>query len=529
MGLWSYYFFLKFFLFAGKFIGFHFWPNLAFAIFVALPVRHVVLRLSKQVIAIPAGIALLYYDSWLPPFSRALQQAGEIERFSAQYLVELAGRFINPKVVAVLALMLVLHLLLSRKLRMSTFAFIAILIMPWWFSLTSLSLRVAPAPQASSAAVDKGSTPMEIGGPANDARLDQALSDFYSKESTRKVDFPSTAGSQAPFDIIFIHICSLAWDDLAYIDQRDNPLIRRFDVLFNNFDSAASYSGPAAIRLLRAPCGQEPHADLYKPAPPGCTLFDDLQNAGFTANWAMNHDGHFGGFISDVRDRGGMPATFTEDKGADISLRAFDGTPIYDDYSILSRWFEHRKTEAAPEVALYYNTITLHDGNTKPGVNLGNPHDSYATRFKKFASDIGRFMDLLQSSGRRAVVVFVPEHGANVRGDRMQISGLREIPSPAVALIPVGIKLIGFPPGTGLQGQKQINAPSSFLALSQLLANFMARDPFTMATPDLGDYVHDLPQTDFVAENEATVVMRWGSGYKLRNPDKTWSDYITGP
>ncbi len=37
----------------------------------------------------------------------------------------------------------------------------------------------------------------------------------------------------------------------------------------------------------------------------------------------------------------------------------------------------------------------------------------------------------------------MPEHGAALRGDKMQIAGMREIPTPAITLVPVGIKVIG--------------------------------------------------------------------------------------
>ena len=46
-------------------------------------------------------------------------------------------------------------------------------------------------------------------------------------------------------------------------------------------------------------------------------------------------------------------------------------------------------------------------------------------------------MGELEASGRRAVVVLVPEHGAALRGDSAQIAGLREIPTPAITLVPV--------------------------------------------------------------------------------------------
>lgn len=38
------------------------------------------------------------------------------------------------------------------------------------------------------------------------------------------------------------------------------------------------------------------------------------------------------------------------------------------------------------------------------------------------------------------MVVVVPEHGGALKGDRMQISGLRDIPSPSITNVPAGVK-----------------------------------------------------------------------------------------
>ena len=99
------------------------------------------------------------------------------------------------------------------------------------------------------------------------------------------------ADDRARFDIILVQICSLAWDDLKVAKVLNNPLLSHFDYLFTNFSGVVSYSGPAAIRLLRANCGQTSHADLYKPAPQDCYLLSALQQGGYTPQVALNHDG----------------------------------------------------------------------------------------------------------------------------------------------------------------------------------------------------------------------------------------------
>ena len=100
MGLWSVYFLAKVGLFYNKFIGFHFLLNLAFALVLLLPIKNSRLQLTRKVLAIPASICLLYYDSWLPPISRLFAEANNLAGFNAHYLLELAGRFVNVWVLA---------------------------------------------------------------------------------------------------------------------------------------------------------------------------------------------------------------------------------------------------------------------------------------------------------------------------------------------------------------------------------------------------------------------------------------------
>lgn len=523
MGLWSYYFFAKAGMYLGGFIGLHLWLNLLFALYTALPVQNRWLRIAKQLIAWPAAIALLYYDSWLPPFQRIFAQAGYMSQFSLAYALELATRFINPQLVLSLLLGALLLWVLGRRLRLSSFAVLALLAAPLSLHLLTRSEQATAVAAADGVAAP--SVAAVSSKPAGGAELDAALDAFYKAESVKQVSFTPVA--DPGFDLIFLHVCSLAWDDMAMIDQRDPALLRKFDIVFRHFNSAASYSGPAAIRLLRGSCGQSSHSDLYKPATPECSLFQALGSAGYEANWVMNHDGHFGDFLGDVRSNGGLDAAPQSLDGEPVHLRAFDDTPIYDDFSVLSHWWARRVAQPAPRVALYYNTISLHDGNHVPGSTARvSGERAYAERLTQLFGDFDRFIEQLAASGRPAVVVLVPEHGDALRGDRMQISGLREIPSPAITQVPVGIKLVGLKTAAG--ATRQIDAPSSFLALSQLIANFTAANPFLAQPLDLDTYLRDLPQTEAVSENAGTIIMRHAGRDYMKSPDGSWTEYKPG-
>ncbi|TAJ54703.1 MAG: cellulose biosynthesis protein BcsG [Nevskiaceae bacterium] len=535
MGVWSFYFFLKLFLYLGKFIGFHVWPNLGFALALAWPLERRWQRVLRQVLAVPAGLALLYYDSWLPPFQRLISQAGYLQQFSFAYLLELLGRFVNPLALLGLVLLFAAWWLLGQRLRMGSFAVLGILLVPLSQQLgQQLSLRLAQPATALTAAAPATSaggdaatvaTAVTDTRPADSAELNSALEDFYRREAGRQLKLNAPASPAVPFDVIFLHICSLAWDDMDYVGESKPAVLDRFDIRFSNYSTAASYSGPAAIRLLRSACGQTSHSALYKPAPGECYLFNTLAQAGYQSQLLMNHDGHFGDFVGDLREGGGLKVPAIDNRSAPVKMRAFDDSPVYGDLALLSGWLAQRPAEGPP-VALYYNTVSLHDGNKLVGVPKSGVRDSFRQRLQLLFSDLGQFLDQLQASGRKAVVVLVPEHGAAVRGDRMQISGLREIPSPAIALAPVAVKLIGLaaPPK---DGPVTVSAPTSLFGLSSLVARFIEHSPYGSEPPALADYLRELPQTEFVAENDATVVMRLRGRYYLRNPDQSWAEYDT--
>ena len=121
-------------------------------------------------------------------------------------------------------------------------------------------------------------------------------------------------------------------------------------------------------------------------------------------------------------------------------------------------------------------------------------------------------------------MVFVPEHGASLRGDKMQIAGMREIPTPLIGIVPVGIKLIGLPENAA-QELLIVSKPTSHLAVTKLLSDFVRGNLFGVSKLDLAEYVHHLPATEFVAENEETIVMRRGGQYFLRTKTSAWVEY----
>ena len=506
LGWWNAYFIGKLFLYWKGTIGFHPVENLIFLALLAWPMDQRRWRLLRNFLAIPLALALLYYDSWLPKISRVLSQASLLKSFDSAYLIELIGRFINIQIIAILALMLFLYWLTSRWIRIGVLVFGSIIA-----SLFSqMYIDSVASSQASHAVAENQDAHTTTAASVNDV-----LGSFFSEEKHRKVAFPKASGNN-PFDLIFIHICSLSWDDLAAVGLDTHPIWKKLDISLTQFNSAATYSGPAAVRLLRAPCGQEPHSDLYSPDPQGCYLLEELRVAGFTTSVALNHDGHFEEFLKLVEKQHiNLPPLPLEHIA--ISQHAFDDSPIFDDYSVLSNWLTQRNKLSDARTALYYNTISLHDGNKLVGhPDSDNSHQTYRFRVSRLLDELDHFITDLDSTNRRAVVIIVPEHGAAYRGDKMQIAGLREIPSPAITLVPVGIKIVGAR-APRLGGNVAVGETTSYLALSQIVANLIRTSPFDKPSGYRpADYVQDIPTTPFVAQQGDQSIVNYKGQYFLQ-------------
>lgn len=500
-------------------------PNLLFlaALLVPLPWRWA--RITRTVVAVPVAVVLYYQDTWWPPFQRLLAQPGVLD-FSADYWLELAQRFINWQMVAVLVLLVVAYLLLKPWLRITTLSVLGMLGM----AVVALPLPAGLNWGTSQATAATGGADAAAGAagalaPASNETLNAWLAAFYQQQSGLKTVFPAPA-SAAPFDVIILNICSLAWSDLDEVGMRQNTLLDHMDLIFDDFNSATAYSGPAAIRLLRASCGQTSHTALFDPVPAECQLFSNLQRLGFQSELAMNHDGHFDNFIGELSQYGGLQARPMDISAFPRALVAFDKSPLRRDGDVLNAWWKQRQAEQAQQVALFYNTISLHDGNRIVGADGRANAADYKARAQMVLGDMAGFVEAVERSGRRAMIVVVPEHGAALHGDRMQIPGMREIPSPSITHVPVGIKLVGMgTPASG--GPRHVPEPSSYLALSELVSRVYALNAQSPSgARDWDSLLQGLPRTPSVSENEGAKVIDYGGKPWLQlQGSQAWNPY----
>ncbi|WP_063913612.1 cellulose biosynthesis protein BcsG [Pseudomonas sp. p21] len=515
LGGWNLYFLAKFLLVALGMLDFQALPNLLFAAFLLVPLPGKWLRIARQLAAVPIGIALFYQDTWLPPFSRLLAQPGVFD-FSWDYLLELLGRFINWNLLGALALLLVCYLYLRHWLRLSTLSLLGLA----WLAVGGLPSLGFNAGQAPGVAAASPAEQAQATAVADNATLDSWLERFFASERERVTAFPAMKADEQPFDLLVINICSLAWDDLSAVGLRDNPLFSRLDVIFDQFNSATSYSGPAAIRVLRASCGQSSHAGLYQPAPEQCLLFQNLARLGFQSNTLLNHSGRFDNFIGDITQQH-MPQPGLRNTDFPRALVGFDGSPIASDLEVLRRWWGQRQGASAEHVSLFYNSISLHDGNRIVTADGGTRVADYTTRATRLFGELGSFLDELERSGRRVVVAFVPEHGAALHGDRMQLSGMREIPTPSITHVPVGLKFIGM--GQPARSEPlHVSAPTSYLALSELISRVYA-GLGQQQVLDVPSLLSDLPTTEPVAETAGAQVLNYqGRAYMRLQGQPDW-------
>jgi cellulose synthase operon protein YhjU len=446
----------------------------------------------------------------------------------------LLGRAVSWQVVAALLLGAGLHALLMRRLRLGVLVLVALVAVPL-LPIPGAASRAALADNATSLAVSSAAAGASSDKPLTPPELEEALLRFYDFEQARAVRLPDTR-RDPPFDLVFLSVCSLAWDDLRASGLDESLLLKRFDLVFRQFNSAASYSGPAVLRLLHAGCGQGPQHTLYEPASERCYLFQRLTDAGWRSALLLNHDGHFDHFADALKMQGGTGLTPVDNRDAPVAMRSFDGTPIYGDYDLLSRWWQ-RQTQAgkssgasdgrrAKHVALLYNTISLHDGNRVPGMASNDSLQTWKPRAQKLFSDFDRFFTLVEQSGRPTVVVLVPEHGAGLRGDALQIQGMREYPTPRITNVPAGIALFNMgrrPAGQVPIQMQQATSYTSMLAMVSALLSTDGRTPWDK----LGQMARALPAEPWVAENDKTVVMKLGGRLYMRDSEgeSSWAEY----
>jgi len=145
-------------------------------------------------------------------------------------------------------------------------------------------------------------------------------------------------------------------------------------------------------------------------------------------------------------------------------------------------------------------------------------------RASKLLDQLHTFIKTLEQSKKKVLIVLVPEHGAALKSDKMQIAGMREVPTTDITHVPVAIRLINAADSAPTV-PVHISSQSSFLALSELISRILKDDIFGQSRVDWRDLTADLPTSEWVSENEGTVLMNYGDRDYIRIGGGSWVEY----
>ena len=522
LGVWNVYFIIAFALAAFGYIELNLLGNALLMAWLLLPVGPKWLRILRGTLGVAAAAVLLYSESWLPGVDSILANKGGIAGFSLLYMAEFALDFINVKMVGWGLLVFLGYFLVRRYVRVTFFTivyFLGAVTMPW---VQSILPERAPVVTA-----DAGGQTNEAAAPAKTGKADaKAVGEWYDAflayEHDRRARFPSGLSEKdTPFDILLLSICSVSNDDLAVSQLDQHPLFKEFNIRFDSFNAATAYSGPALLRLLNGACGQPSHSELYGERRPECEIMTRLGTLGYSQRLLMDHSGEYDNFLQSMRDKAGVTATLDNAKYP-TRYMGFDDEEIADSLAVLRHWQRTQVKSKAGRTATLINFIALHDGNRLPGRGRAEP---FKPRAQEMFDNIRTFLRELERSGRKTMVVIVPEHGAAVRGDKIQVPRLRDIPTMRISRVPVMVKFVGL---KGMPNEPiHVTGNTSYLALTSLIGKTLETDYFSKdgGTVPLEQLVHDLPQTNPVSENGTVQTLEYQGREYFRQNGGEWKPY----
>ena len=522
LGVWNVYFIIAFALAAFGYIELNLLGNALLMAWLLLPVGPKWLRILRGTLGVAAAAVLLYSESWLPGVDSILANKGGIAGFSLLYMAEFALDFINVKMVGWGLLVFLGYFLVRRYVRVTFFTivyFLGAVTMP---RVQSILPERAPVVTA-----DAGGQTNEAAAPAKTGKADaKAVGEWYDAflayEHDRRARFPNGLSEKdTPFDILLLSICSVSNDDLAVSQLDQHPLFKEFNIRFDSFNAATAYSGPALLRLLNGACGQPSHSELYGERRPECEIMTRLGTLGYSQRLLMDHSGEYDNFLQSMRDKAGVTATLDNAKYP-TRYMGFDDEEIADSLAVLRHWQRTQVKSKAGRTATLINFIALHDGNRLPGRGRAEP---FKPRAQEMFDNIRTFLRELERSGRKTMVVIVPEHGAAVRGDKIQVPRLRDIPTMRISRVPVMVKFVGL---KGMPNEPiHVTGNTSYLALTSLIGKTLETDYFSKdgGTVPLEQLVHDLPQTNPVSENGTVQTLEYQGREYFRQNGGEWKPY----
>ena len=167
----------------------------------------------------------------------------------------------------------------------------------------------------------------------------------------------------------------------------------------------------------------------------------------------------------------------------------------------------------------FYNSLTLHDGNRRLN-STQNSLQSYKERAVLMFEQLISIIDQAEQQNRKLLLIVVPEHGAGLTGDGVQLAGLREVPTYSLTHVPVLFKLIGADSANSkpIRVTKQTNQN----AISSLIINTLAQQPFSGGRYQPQALADAIPATEWVSENKDIRFMLWQDKQVLKLKGQNW-------
>ncbi len=502
--MWHCYFLLKIYFGLQGVVQLHAVANVALAALCYWPINHRVVARVRWILAIVLSIALLVYEEILPSIEQWSVVILRISEFSLVYWVELLNRLLSTSGAQILVGSALVLVIVARRIRLEPWVLLFLVAMS--FSIHEVFHSHTNKQDVSS--MDFQDKPTHI-------------SKFWQEQSG--IEMPSIATpTEITPDVALLHVCSLSWDDLREVGRSDSQFLDMFDLTLGQFNSATSYSGPAMLRLVNSGCGQSSHDQLFDINRSQCNLLQQLNQAGFETQVWLNHSGQFDHFLESLQARSPVRVQTSQDFPAiERSIRAFDGSELIDDEGILSHWWQEHDSKGKPRF-LYFNTISLHDGNRSISASSTKPIQ-YQVELQRLMHALGNLMERAKTSERGLLIVLIPEHGAALRPQGIELSGLRNTPWPTITHVPVGVRFVNKNHTNVVPTLIQI--PTSYSSLSTLLSQVLSsNDPgATLLSSAL-----KLPPIQWVADN-GDKVLAWHNDFIWTlNPQDEWTPQSAG-
>lgn len=517
LGWWNVYFIAKLLALGGSLTLLPAWDTLLLVVLL-WPLSSPAVKLLRQVVCIPAGVAIFYAETWLPSPVTLWNTAKGLSGSSWDYLGQLAWNFINPTALAWLLVIVLAYLLLRNYVR------VTVVTVAWFFCAVLVPLVHSTLVPSSPSTSLSPQRPAAQTGQADSATIAKWYGAFLGYERDRRVELPLQAReTDEPFDIVFIHVGSLSKEDLLNAGLTRHPVFSGFQIQFDRFNSATSLAAPAALRLLTSACGQPSHSELMAARRPGCELFNKLDALGFKPRLFMDHAGKTEGFVNALQTRAGFAALPEINRSYPVRYVGFDGEPIADDLAVMRAWLRSVEEDLTTQRSVtLMNLMALHEGNRAPTQPSAS---QYSARLKTFLDSLQSFFLDLEKSGRKTMVILVPSHGAGLQGDRIQSAGMRDIPSVSLTDVPVMVRFFGL--ANLSREPMHIAGSTSYLALSTLVSRVIASNYFSQpagAIP-MTDLVRGLPKTSWVSETPAAAVLEYKGDIFVRLRGDSWQPY----